>query len=254
MMDMKTIHVEYRDHVAVVKLDRSVTNAIDLQLVQELADTLRSVKHDADVRGLVLGSSNAKFFCIGFDIPQLFELTREDFTLFYRAFNRMCLDLYTLPKPTIAAITGHATAGGCILALCCDYRFIAQGRKLMGLNEIKLGVPVPYLVDCVLRRVVGVRHAREITDTGEFYLPDKLLHMGMVDQVLPLEQVLKKSIEKATSLGAVPPEPFAMIKRNRVEPVEAQVLARLEERERFFVECWYSDAARERLREAMEKF
>jgi enoyl-CoA hydratase/carnithine racemase len=254
MMDMKTMHVQYRDHVAIVKLDRGVTNAIDLQLVKELADTLRSVKHDADVRGLVLGSSNAKFFCIGFDIPQLFELSKEDFALFYRAFNRMCLDLYMLPKPTIAAITGHATAGGCILALCCDYRFIAQGRKLMGLNEIKLGVPVPYLVDCVLRHIVGIRHAREITDTGEFYLPDELLYMGMVDQVLPLEQVLFKSIEEATSLGAMPLAPFAMIKRNRVEPVEAQVLAHLEQRERFFVECWYSDEARERLREAMEKF
>jgi enoyl-CoA hydratase/carnithine racemase len=254
MMDTKTMHVEYRDHVAILELNQGVTNAIDLQFVEELADTLRRVKHDADVRGLVLGSSNVKFFCIGFDIPQLFELTREDFTFFFQTFSRMCLDLYTLPKPTIAAITGHATAGGCILALCCDYRFIAEGRKLMGLNEIKLGVPVPYVADCVLRYLVGVRNAREITDMGEFYLPDKLLQMGMVDQVLPLEQVLEKSIEKATSLGAMPPEPFAMIKRNRVEPVKAQVQAHLEERERFFVERWYSDEARERLREAMEKF
>jgi enoyl-CoA hydratase/carnithine racemase len=89
---------------------------------------------------------------------------------------------------------------------------------------------------------------------GEFYLPDKLLYMGVVDQVLPLDQVMLKSIEEAASLGAVPLASFAMIKRNRVEPVEAQVLAHLEQRERFFVECWYSDEARERLREAMEKF
>jgi enoyl-CoA hydratase/carnithine racemase len=251
-MDM--ICVEYRDQVAIVKLGRPVTNAINLQLVHELAETLEGVKHNGDVHSLVLASSNDKFFSIGFDIPQLFDLTREDFRSFYQAFNRMCLDLYTLPKPTVVAITGHAIAGGCILALCCDYRFIAQGRKLMGLNEIRLGVPVPYVADCVLRHLVGVRHARDIMDTGEFHGPEELLRMGVVDQVWPLEQVLPQAVEKAGLLGALTQQAFAMIKRNRVEVVEAQVLARLEERERFFVERWYSDEARGLLREAMEKF
>lgn len=246
--------VEYSDRVAILKLNRSVTNALNLQLVEELGETLREVRYSPDVHSLVLASSNDKFFSIGFDIPQLFELTREDFHSFYQTFNRMCLDLYTLPKPTVAAITGHAIAGGCILALCCDYRLIAAGRKLMGLNEIKLGVPVPYLADRVLWQVVGVRHAREITDMGEFYRPEELLRMGAVDQVLSSEQVLFKSIEKARLLGSLPQEAFAAIKRNRVEMVEAQVLAHLEEKEQFFIERWYSDEARKRLQEAMERF
>jgi enoyl-CoA hydratase/carnithine racemase len=251
---MNMIGVETRDQVAIVRLDRPVTNALNLQLVGELAETLEGVKHDGDVRSLILTSSNDKFFSIGFDIPQLFDLTREDFRSYYQAFNRMCLDLYTLPKPTVAAITGHAIAGGGILALCCDYRFIAQGRKLMGLNEIKLGVPVPYVADCDLRHLVGVRNGRDIMDTGEFYGPEDLLRMGVVDGVWPLEQVLPQAVENAGLLGALPQQAFAMIKRNRVEVVEAQVLARLEERERFFVERWYADEARGRLREAMEKF
>jgi len=251
---MKMIRVEHHGEVAIVKLDRGVTNTIDLQLVEELSETLQGVTHDPGVHSLVLGSSNERFFSIGFDIPQLFGLARQDFKFFYQTFNRVCMDLYTLPKPTIAAITGHAIAGGCILALCCDYRFIAQGRKLMGLNEIRLGVPVPYLADCVLRHIVGVRYARDIMDIGEFYQPEESLQMGIVDQVLPLEQVLPKSVEKARLLGGLPQEAFAMIKQNRIERVEAQVLTRLEEKERFFVDRWYSDEARERLREAMEKF
>lgn len=251
---MKMIRIEHHGEVAIAKLDRGVTNTIDLQLVEELSETLQGVTHDPGVHSLVLGSSNERFFSIGFDIPQLFGLARQDFKFFYQTFNRVCMDLYTLPKPTIAAITGHAIAGGCILALCCDYRFIAQGRKLMGLNEIRLGVPVPYLADCVLRHIVGVRYARDIMDIGEFYQPEESLQMGIVDQVLPLEQVLPKSVEKARLLGGSPQEAFAMIKRNRVERVEAQVLTRLEEKERFFVDRWYSDEARERLREAMEKF
>jgi enoyl-CoA hydratase/carnithine racemase len=251
---MQMIHIEYQDEVAVLKLSRGVTNAIDLQLLTEFAETMQRVKHDAHMHSLVLGSANDKFFSIGFDIPQLFELAKNDFRIFYETFNRVCMDLFTLPKPTIAAITGHAIAGGCILALCCDYRFIAEGRKLMGLNEIKLGVPVPYPGDCVLRHIVGVPNAREMMYTGEFYQPEKLLQMSLVDQVLPLEQVLPKSVEKASLLGALPQESFAMIKRNRVEAVEARVLARLEEKEQFFIERWYSDEARQRLREAMEKF
>ncbi len=251
---MGMIDTEQREQVAVVKLDRSVTNALNLQLLNELTAALQNVQDDGDVRSLVLGSSNEKFFSIGFDIPALFELTREDFTVFYRAFNRFCIDLYAFPKPAIAAIPGHAIAGGCILPLCCDYRFIAQGRKLMGLNEVKLGVPVPYPADRILREIVGVRVAREVVEVGEFYPSEDLLQMGLVDQVVPLEQVMTKSIEKAAALGALPQPAFVKIKQNRTEMVRAQILERLEEKERSFIECWYSGETRERLKQAMEQF
>jgi enoyl-CoA hydratase/carnithine racemase len=248
------IRTEYRDQVALIELDRPVTNALDLELVHELGQALQGLRHDPHVRGLVLASSNDKFFSIGFDIPRLFDLPREEFQAFYRDFNRVCLDLYTLPRPTIAAITGHATAGGCILALCCDYRFIAEGRKLVGLNEIRLGVPVPYLTDCILRHLVGVRLARDVMDSGEFYPPATSVQMGLVDQVLPLEQVVPAAVEKARSLGAWSQEAFALIKRSRVEGIEAQALAHQEEKERAFVERWYSVEARARLKEAMDRF
>jgi len=251
---MRTISVDYQDTVAIVKLDRGVTNVLDMELVNELGKLLERIEHDSSVSALVLGSSNDKFLSIGFDIPRLFELPRQDFSTFFSEFNRVCLSLYTLPKPTIAAITGHAVAGGCILALCCDYRFIAEGRKLMGLNEIKLGVPVPYLIDCVLRYTVGTRYARQIMDTGEFYGPEDSLRMGLVDEVLPVGEVMAKAAERARLLGAWPREAFAMIKRNRVEEIEQRVLAQREEKERLFVDCWYSDEARQRLREAIEKF
>ena len=123
-----------------------------------------------------------------------FILSFEATDIITELFNQVCMELYTMPKPTVAAVTGHAIAGGCILALCCDYRFAAEGRKLMGLNEIRLGVPVPYLADCVLRQIVGARNAREIMETGEFYLPEQSLQIGMIDRVLPLEKVVADSI------------------------------------------------------------
>jgi enoyl-CoA hydratase/carnithine racemase len=237
-----------------IRLNRGVTNALSHELVEELSETLRQARDDAEVRGIVLGTANDKFFSIGWDIPQLFDVHRDAFRTFFRAFNDLCIDLLTLPKPTAAAITGHAVAGGCILALCCDYRFIARGRNLMGLNEIKLGVPVPYLADRVLRSLVGLRKAREIMDGGEFYEAETCRRLGMVDEVLPSGEVVERALGKARSLGAFPPEAYAMIKRSRTEEIEAAISVRGTEKDRHFIECWYSESARERLREAMKRF
>jgi enoyl-CoA hydratase/carnithine racemase len=248
------IQVENRDEVVLLQLNRSVTNAIDLNLVNELGGVLEGLRDDPDVRGIVLGSAEDKFFSIGFDIPQLYGLKIEWLRVFYQRFNQVCMDLYTLPKPTVGALTGHAIAGGCILALCCDYRIIAKGRKLMGLNELKLGVPVPYIADCILHQLVGSRIARQVIDTGEFFPSDQLLQFGLVDRVCPLDEVRSMAIEKARVVGANPLQAFAVNKGNRTAEVEALVEANLECREEAFIECWYSDQGRERLRAAMEKF
>lgn len=248
------VRIERGRGVAILYISQGVTNALNLELVTGLSQAIEGVKLDADVCGLVLTSANDKFFSIGFDIPQLFNLSPEDFATFYRAFNRLCLDLYTLPKPTAAAITGHATAGGCILALCCDYRIIAQGHKLIGLNEIKLGVPVPYVADRILRQLVGQRIARDVIDSGAFYDPEQALPLGLVDQALPLPEVLPAAIEKVHAPGLSPGGAFAEIKRYRTEPVLQQVEPRLDETDRAFIGCWYAPAARERLKEAMSKF
>ncbi len=248
------IDIAYHDTVAVVKLARSVTNALSLEHVERLARALDDVKSNPEVRGLVLAGSNDKFFSIGFDIPRLIDLSRKDFGIFYRTFNQLCLQLLVLPKPTVAAIAGHAIAGGCVLVLCCDYRFIAEGRKLMGLNEIKLGVPVPYPADCILRDLVGNRNARDVMEKGEFYQAEESLGIGMVDRVLALEEVLEKSIEKARLLGSMPREAYGVIKQNRVAPIERKIAAHGEEREKLFLDCWFSGEARLRLKKAMENF
>lgn len=251
---MITIQIEYYDNIATVKLNREVTNAINREMVNECSNILNDLKDNPNVNGVVLTSSNEKFFSIGFDIPQLFEMSKEEFGEFYHSFNQLCLQLYTLPKPTIAAITGHAIAGGCILTLCCDYRFIADGRKLMGLNEIKLGVPVPYPADRILKELVGFRKARDLLDAGDFYESEQLLQMGLVDSVLPINQVLNESIQKVNMIAAFPKKGFQMIKQNRVERVEKQILEHLSEKETYFIECWYSDNTRQKLKEAMKKY
>jgi enoyl-CoA hydratase/carnithine racemase len=248
------ISVDYQDTVAIVRLNRDIKNALDLKLVGELDEILRITRQDQHVHGLVLGSSNDKFFSIGFDIQKMFDYPREDFEVFYKAFNRVCLNLYTFPKPTVAAITGHAVAGGCILVLCCDYRFMGDHGRLMGLNEIKLGVPVPYLADCVLRDIVGTHITKEITDAGEFYGPMESLQMGLVDKVLPTGEVFAQALRKAKNIGSLPLNAFALIKQNRTEEIEKRFLISGENNAKAFIDCWYSDEARKLLKDALKKF
>jgi len=251
---METISVEHHGKVLFAKLNNGVTNALNPTVVGELKAVLKQVKSSAGIDGLVLGSSNEKFFSIGFDIPELIEMNSDDFRGFYRVFNQVCLDLFTLPKPTVAAITGHAIAGGCILTMCCDYRFIAKGHKLMGLNEVKLGLPVPYLPDRLLHAIAGVCKAREIMESGKLYPSNEALEMGIVDKILPIENVVTTAIEHADMLGSLPRVGYGMIKQNRVEVIEEQVIARQNEKEVYFIESWYSDEARKCLVEAMKKF
>ncbi len=251
---MGNVEMEIQEDVAVLRLNRGVTNPINLDFVQNISENIQKIRNDQKNKGLVITGTNEKFFSIGFDLPELYKQNLEDVTRFYKAYNQLCLDIYTLPKPTITAITGHAIAGGCILAQCTDYRYIAEGRKLMGVNEIKLGLPVPYIADRIIHQLCGTRYATEILLTGEFYQPDKLLEMGMVDLVLPIEQVLPKSIEKVELLGEMPIRAFEIIKNNRIEDVRAIVQTNQEEQERLFLDCWFKNETRKLLAEAVKKF
>ena len=251
---MTLIDLTLQDQVAVMRLDHAVTNALSSELVQAMARALEQVSADPGIRALVLGSANDKFFSIGLDLRQLLELSERDFEAFYRRFNQTCLQLYTFHKPTVAAITGHAVAGGCVLALCCDYRVMGSGRKWIGLNETKLGVPVPYLAHCVLHSLVGARTARDVVEGGQFYPPEEALKMGMVDEVVALEQVRSRSAERARQLAAIPCKTYATIKDNRIAPTVERLRAHGEDKQRAFIDCWYAPPARERLEEALKNF
>ena len=251
---MSFISVQISGTTATLELCRQTTNAINHPLVKELSGALQDLILNDNIHSLVLTSDNEKFFSIGLDIPQLYGLTREEFQYFYHDFNQVCIDLLSFPKPTIAAITGHAIAGGCILTLCCDYRIIAEGRKLMGLNEVKLGVPVPFPAACVLPHIVGFRNAREMIYTGDFYSPEHAISMGLVDEVVHIQQVRPRSIEKAASLSYRQSHAIAQIKKSHIEPIKLQIEKQLDEKDGNFIDRWYADETRTNLKVAMEKF
>ena len=157
--------------VAVLTLKNGVTNALSPELVGECLTALYQIKKEA--AGLVL-CGGTKFLSIGLDLPSLLPLNRSRMSGFWMNFNQLVFDLYTLPFATVCALEGHAVAGGNILALTCDLRLAVQddGKKI-GLNEIKLGVPVPYLADMMLRQIVGDRAASKMILGGEFFVPER---------------------------------------------------------------------------------
>jgi 3,2-trans-enoyl-CoA isomerase len=251
---MGWIEASTEEGVRVLKLNRGVTNPLNAELVEELGRHFLDVKESKTITSLLITSANEKFFSLGFDIPELYLKDSHEFEAFFTAFNHLCLDLYTLPKPTIAALRGHTIAGGFILASCCDYRFLSQGKKFCALNEINLGVPVPYLSDCILRQLVGDRQATEMMYFGNMIPAEEALRIGIVDALLPPDQVLSESIAKARALGRLPPEAFGAIKGNRTRMVAKEIHRRLDEDIQLFIKFWFNEETRERLKAAMKKF
>jgi enoyl-CoA hydratase/carnithine racemase len=248
------LSIERLDRIATVKLDRAVTNAINLEMVADLSTTMKSLAEDESVRGVVLTSANDKFFSIGLDIPLLFEFDEDQFRDFYHRYNQVCVEVLRFPKPLVAALSGHAIDGGYILALCCDYRLIAEGRKLVGLNEIKLGVPVPYVADTMLRTLIGFGRARQVMDQGVFFEPYDARNLGLVDEIYPAEDLIERTIKCVNQLSENDLHAFAAIKLNRLEPVLSDIESHIQDQEALFVDMWFSDQTRDRLKEAIKKF
>jgi enoyl-CoA hydratase/carnithine racemase len=248
---MSKVVIEDHGSLAVMRLNNGVTNSISPALVEDL---LVAVKQMEDrFHGVVLAGGE-KFLSLGFDLPELLKLDRDGVERFFYKFNQAAFNLFTVPLPTACAIAGHAIAGGSILALTCDYRFAAEGKKLMGLNEVKLGVPVPYLADMILRQIVGDRTATEMLYRGEFITASETGQIGLVDEVLPQEKVEDRALEKVAELAALPRVAFEAIKANRVEAIRIRFEKNYKRKHETFLDCWFTEQTQELLVEAAKKF
>src|SRR5262245_9092749 len=123
---MEHVSVTIEDGIAVIRLERGKVNAIDERVVEELAGCLQQLAADPQARAVIL-TGTGKFFSFGFDIPKMLAWPEEVFSDFLSKFTALYRDLFRFPKPVVAALNGHAVAGGCMLALACDTRVMASG-------------------------------------------------------------------------------------------------------------------------------
>jgi enoyl-CoA hydratase/carnithine racemase len=248
---MEKVKIEEHKKVAVLRMTSGVINAINPELIDDFSEAVKQVQDNFE--GLIL-AGNEKFFSIGLDLPHLMNLDQAEMTSFWHQFNQLTFDLFSLPLPTASAIAGHATAGGNILALTSDFRLFASGKKLIGLNEVKLGLPVPYLVDLMLRQVVGDRAATEMTYRGNFLDPDQARQIGLVDEILDVDAVENRAIELISEIASHPKTGIVAIKSNRVEFIRERYEKNQDKKCAEFLECWSNEETINRLKAACKKF
>jgi len=247
MAPMSSVTWTTHDGLAILRMERDHGNAIDASLTRDLHAAIRETAKDPSVRG-VLWTAGGKLFCPGLDLLDLADRDRAYLAEFLREFHGCLLDLYTYPKPLVVALAGHALAGGCILALSSDWRVLQRGA-LVGLNEIRAGLPLPFDVAEILRASLPQHRLEEVALLGRNYTNDEAVATGLVHEVhdpAGFEAYCLARLEGFASrdLGA-----FARTKlylrSAAVERIQAQGAVRDEE----FLDGWFSESARRRMRE-----
>ena len=248
---MEQVTIETHDRVALVRLKNGVTNALGPTLVADMLTALEQVKRDFG--GMVLAGGE-KFFSMGLDLPNLLKLDRSAMNDFWHDFSRSILMLYCLPVPTACAMRGHTIAGGTIYALTADFRWAAEGKAIMGLNEVKLGVPAPYLADLMLRQIVGDRQATAMIYSGDFVGMPKAAEIGLVDGIFAAQELETKAIEVITGYATLPAKPIAVAKATRVEEIVRRYEQNRQSAHDDFIDCWFEPQTQDLLTEAAAKF
>lgn len=211
------IRREDRDGVALLRLEHGKANAIDIELAETLAERLDALRGERPAPAVVLTGSGS-IFSAGVDLFRLLEEDEAYVDRFLPAFARMLVRLAGHPRPVVAALNGHAVAGGCIVACGCDLRLMAEGEGTVGVPELRVGVPFPGLALEILRAVVPAGRVRELVYRGRTYGPRQALARGLVDEVVPPERLLERAGEVATELAAIPEGTFALTKRQIRRP------------------------------------
>jgi 3,2-trans-enoyl-CoA isomerase len=185
------------------RLNRPPANALSCEMIIALREAIEGAAATGK-RALVLSGAPGRFSG-GLDVPLLLGYDRVRIATLWREFYGLLQALAISPIPIAAAITGHAPAGGTVLALFCDYRFMAQGDFKLGLNEVQVGIPLPPVILAALRRLVGPRQAERLGVGGVLLSPEQALALGLVDELIPADEVVDRAIRWCQGLLEVPP-------------------------------------------------
>lgn len=217
------VSIERHDGIVILRIDRPPANAIDLDLCSSMERQFQAAMNSEPGALVVAGGSGA-FFSGGLDLKTVPLYAAEQQRNMIVAINRMIARLYSCPVPVVAAVNGHAIAGGLILALIADYRVGPKGPALFGLTEARAGIPFPAGPMIVLQAEMPPQQVRQITFRARNFGPEEALERGVLDEIRPPESVLDRALEVATDMATIPAEAYRRIKRQ----VRGTAIARLE--------------------------
>jgi len=186
-----------------LQLNRPPANALNHELLEALLSALDEAV-GGGATGLVL-SGQPGMFCAGIDVPELLGQDRASIRRFWTLLFDAAQSLATCPVPSVAALAGHSPAGGTVLASHCDYRVAAAGSFKVGFNEVQVGLPLPPTIMRAFADLVGTRRARQVAMQGHLITMDEAFEIGLVDELVPAEAVLDRTLEFLEGLLAMPP-------------------------------------------------
>ena len=186
------VRLEVADGVGTLRLDRPKMNALNVQVQEEIRAAAAEASERDDVKAVVVYGGE-QVFAAGADIKEMADMSYVDMVRRSGALQSAFTSVARIPKPVIAAVTGYALGGGCELALCADVRYAAEDAVL-GQPEILLGVIPGAGGTQRLTRLVGASKAKDIIFTGRFVKADEALAIGLVDRVLPADQVYAEAL------------------------------------------------------------
>lgn len=241
---MDYIQTKKEDHIVHILLNRGKSNAMDIKLVNELIQVLEEAEADPSVEGVVL-SGKEGFFSAGLDLIALFAYDEGEMRDFWIRFMTLLQVFVSFSKPSVAAITGHSPAGGCVLALCCDYRLMAQGEYVIGLNEVPVGIVVPESIFTLysfwLGRGVAYRNLLE----GRLFKPEEALSMGLVDEVVPFDRIQTAAVRRLKAVMQFEKNAWRTSKQN----LRGELIRAMNQDQEFSVEQvlqqWWRPSTRE---------
>jgi enoyl-CoA hydratase len=215
------IDVKIEDGIATVTMRHGKANALDIALCEGLAACFEKLR-TSDARAVVL-TGERHIFSAGVDLLQVSSGGADYIRRFLPALHRMFEAVFFHPKPVVAAINGHAIAGGCVLACCADRRIMARGGGRMGVTELLVGVPFPALAFEILRFAVPGRHLPEFTYGGATYDVEASLARGWVDESAEADALPGRAHAAALDLARLSPQAFAQTKKQLRQDVFERV-------------------------------
>ncbi len=209
---VQMIEREERDGIVTLRMGHGKANLFDIEFAQAMSSALSDAAESS--RAVVLTGSG-KIFSAG---VELFRLTREGAPYVERFFPvlvQMLADLMRFPRPLVAAVNGHAIAGGCLIAAAADYRLMSGGT--IGVPELSVGVPFPAIAIEILRFATGTA-AHRFATLGEVISAQEAKNRGLVDELVEPDALMERAAEVAAKFAAIPPDAFRLTKRHLREP------------------------------------
>ncbi len=196
--------IERTGDVAIMRMNSNPMNVINEGFFSDLEEAFATLESDHAESPVVLTSSQ-RAFSAGLDLKYHFSLftngDEEEIWQWYKRFRGALLRVFNYEKPVVAAVNGHAIAGGLILALCCDYRVCVDSGARFGLNEITIGFPLPSAIAQIMLYVLGTATAQRVITTGFLYEPHDAVALGFFDESCEADKLLSHCIEFAGQYG-----------------------------------------------------